>query len=120
MEFNSTLELLEIRNNLLAQASLMEFFTHLSNNMSLARVWIDEWIDEYTKIFQRINTRRFHQGAMFLGCKVGEQEKTYMLRPNVSSSLLDSSKFNFRQLAPPSLYGPKQFLDVDRCSLLTL
>ena len=111
LEFNSTLELLEIRNNLLSQPSLMEFFTHLRNNLSLARVWIDEWKDEYGKILERINSRRFHQGAMFLGCKVGEQAKTYLVRPNVSSSLLDSSEFSFRQLYPQSLYGPTQFPD---------
>ena len=111
LEFNSTLELLDIRNNLLSQASLMEFFTHLRNNLSLARVWIDDWKDEYAEIFRRINTRRFHQGAMFLGCKVGKQAQTYLVRPNVSSSLLDSSKFSFRQLYPQSLYGPIQFPD---------
>ena len=116
-EFISTLELLEIRNNLLSQASLMKFFTHLRNNLSLARVWIDEWNNEYSEIFSGINTRRFHQGAMFLGCKVGKQAKTYLVRPNVSSSLLDSSKFSFRQLCPQSLYGSRQFPDKDMCSL---
>ena len=109
LELNSTLELLDIRKNLLSQASLMEFFTHLRNNLSLARVWIDEWNNEYAEIFTRINTRRFHQGAMFLGCKVGEQARTYFLPPNVSSSLLDSKKSSFRQYCPQSLYGPTQF-----------
>ena len=105
LELNSTLELLDIQKNLLSQASLMGFFTHLRNNLSLARVWIDEWNNEYTKIFTGINTRRFHQGAIFLGCKVGKQASTYIVPPNVSSSLLDSSEFSLRQYFPQSLYG---------------
>ena len=105
LELNSTLELLDIQKNLLSQASLMEFFTHLRNNLSLARVWIDEWNNEYAEIFRGINTRRFHQGAVFLGCKVGKQASTCIMPPNVSSSLLDSSKFSLRQYCPQSLYG---------------
>ena len=113
LEFNSTLELLDIRNNLLSQASLMEFFAHLINNLSLARLSIDDLRDEYDKIFRRINTRRLHQGANFLGCKFGvSPTTTCFFPPNVSSSSLDSSKLSPRQLYPQSLYGPSQLPNV--------